>query len=69
MLTFSFVILSDPAAAGSEESISMYREHHYYTYVMSNVNRSVLYIGVNNDLIRRIIEHKNGIGSYFTKKI
>ena len=39
-----------------------------YTYIPSNKNRTVLYIGVTGDLNKRITEHKNGIGSDFTKK-
>ncbi|MFA6551205.1 MAG: GIY-YIG nuclease family protein [Patescibacteria group bacterium] len=46
----------------------MYREHHYYIYIMSNFKRTVLYIGVSNNLVRRVIEHKYGLGSGFTSK-
>ncbi len=35
---------------------------------MSNFKRTVLYIGVSNDLERRVFEHKSGKGSEFTKK-
>ena len=35
---------------------------------MSNSKRAVFYIGACNDIVRRIIEHKNEIGSVFTKK-
>ena len=40
----------------------------YYCYVLSNKNRTVLYIGFTNNLNRRIKEHKNGVGALFTKK-
>ena len=40
----------------------------YYTYIMSSSNNSTLYIGVTNDLERRVAEHKSGSGSVFTKK-
>jgi len=35
---------------------------------MSNKNRTSFYIGVTSDLKSRIADHKNGIGSTFTKK-
>ena len=39
-----------------------------YTYIVSNKNRSVYYIGVSSNLYSRIYEHKMHQGSYFTKK-
>lgn len=40
----------------------------YFVYIMSNYTRSVLYIGVTNDLRLRVLQHKNGEGSVFTSK-
>ena len=40
----------------------------YFTYIMSSSNNSTLYIGVTNDLERRVAEHKSGSGSVFTAK-
>ena len=39
-----------------------------YVYIVSNKNRTTLYIGVTNDIERRIAEHKSGVGSVFTKR-
>ncbi|RNC84597.1 MAG: GIY-YIG nuclease family protein [Balneola sp.] len=39
-----------------------------YVYFVSNFRRSSLYIGVTNNLSRRIWEHKEGICSSFTSK-
>ncbi len=39
-----------------------------YTYLLSNATRTMLYVGVTSDLYTRIMQHKNGEGSLFTKK-
>jgi len=39
----------------------------YYVYIMTSRNRT-LYIGVTNDLTRRIFEHKQAPTGGFTKK-
>ena len=40
----------------------------YYVYIMSSLNNSTLYIGVTNDIERRVKEHKSGLISGFTQK-
>ena len=44
------------------------REHIYYVYLMANDNNRVLYVGVTNNLLRRIIEHKSKKVRGFTEK-
>ncbi|GAP39400.1 GIY-YIG nuclease family protein [Flexilinea flocculi] len=44
------------------------KEKEYYVYIMTNSHNTVLYIGVTNNIQRRVIEHKSGKGSYFTSK-
>lgn len=40
----------------------------YYVYFLANKSNKVLYIGVTNDLKRRVLEHKNKINKGFTYK-
>lgn len=40
----------------------------YYVYILSNKANTVLYIGVTNDLHRRLCEHKSGQINGFTPK-
>ncbi len=36
----------------------MPREHHYYVYMMQSSSRRALYIGMTNNLHRRVFRHK-----------
>ena len=40
----------------------------YYVYILTNWNNKVMYIGVTNNLERRIYEHKHKPTDGFTKK-
>jgi putative endonuclease len=41
---------------------------NFYVYILTNKLRSVFYVGVTNNLSRRISEHKSGAIDGFTKK-
>src|SRR3989344_8109523 len=40
----------------------------YYIYILTNFHNSTFYIGISNNLERRILEHKLGIVEGFSKK-
>ncbi len=40
----------------------------YYVYILSNKRNNVLYIGVTNNVERRVGEHKSGLIDGFSKK-
>ena len=43
-------------------------DKQYYIYILSNKNNTVLYVGITNNLVRRVYEHKNKLCQGFTKK-
>ena len=40
----------------------------YYVYMLTNLSNQVLYIGVTNQLLRRVYEHKAHLVDGFTQK-
>jgi putative endonuclease len=40
----------------------------YFVYIMASKKDGVLYVGITNDLLRRVYEHKQGTIDGFTKK-
>ncbi len=43
------------------------KPYTYYVYIVTNFNNTTFYIGVTNELERRIFEHKEEIKESFTK--
>lgn len=46
----------------------MYHSKNHYVYIMTNKNRTVLYIGVTSCLIERVRKHYDGFYKGFSKK-
>jgi len=43
-------------------------DENYYLYIIASKKNGTLYIGVTNDLVKRIYEHKQNAVNGFTKK-
>ena len=47
----------------------MSKQHNYFVYILTNYNKTVLYVGVTNNLEIRIAQHKEGNNANaFTKR-
>lgn len=46
----------------------MFIDEKYFVYILTNWNDSVMYVGVTNNLQRRVYEHKNKLAKGFTEK-
>jgi putative endonuclease len=51
--------------AGADRQNAAMRQ--YYVYIMASISR-VLYVGMTNDLVRRVSEHKGKVIAGFTAK-
>ena len=46
----------------------MQRELIYFVYILASERNGTLYVGVTNDLIGRVTEHREGLVPGFTKR-
>ena len=44
------------------------KEYNFYVYILTNWNNEVMYIGMTNNLERRLHEHKHKLVDGFTRK-
>lgn len=51
-----------------QSSIMNMMAKHSYVYILTNKNNTVLYVGVTDNLIKRVYQHKNKMAEGFTKK-
>ncbi len=49
-------------------ALFMNAERTYFVYILTNPSHTVLYIGVTNNLARRLFEHKQKVVKGFTEK-
>ena len=45
-----------------------FKEFCFYVYILFDERAKATYIGITNDLTRRILEHKHGVADGFTKE-
>jgi len=43
-------------------------EHSYFVYILASKRNGTTYVGLTNELAKRISEHKSGCADSFTKK-
>ena len=46
----------------------MLDEKQFYVYLLTNARNGTFYVGITNDLMRRMYEHREGLADGFTKK-
>ncbi len=46
----------------------MYEERRYFVYIMASKPYGTLYVGITNDIVARVCQHREGVVDGFTKK-
>ena len=54
--------------AGPDPAIQTDGIKRMYVYILANRRNGTLYIGLTNDLVRRVWEHREGVADGFTKR-
>ncbi len=44
------------------------KDHTYFLYILASQRNGTLYVGITNNLLRRVQEHRDGLVPGFTKK-
>jgi putative endonuclease len=50
------------------QSSNLHLDQQYYVYILASGLGGTLYVGITNNLLKRIYEHREGGGSEFTRK-
>lgn len=45
----------------------MRRRYRFWVYIMTNMHNTALYIGVTNNILRRVHEHREGLSEHTAK--
>ena len=67
LLTYPRPYVSFRGSARNLEHLYQKPQPEYYVYILTNSSRT-LYIGVTNDLVRRVYQHRQKLVEGFTKK-
>jgi putative endonuclease len=69
MLGHNFsTVIPGRAACASPESITPMPAMAYYVYLLASKKHGTLYLGVTNDIVRRVYEHRTKVVGGFTAR-